>query len=120
LTRHYGRLRSQGFFGGFFGQESFGAFLGTFFRVTKRLPTAVLTLGVFWSVIKYILTALKNDKKTDEKTSDKMLLRSHGANRPRIFDEKTPDEKTREKTLVNGASHSHVQSQLSPWTVITD
>ena len=33
-----------------------------------------------------------------------MLLRSHGAKRPRIFDEKTPDEKTREKTLVNGAS----------------
>ena len=24
---------------------------------------------------------------------------------PEFFDEKTPDEKTREKTLVNGASH---------------
>ena len=33
-----------------------------------------------------------------------MLLRSHGAKRPWIFDEKTPDEKTHEKTLVNGAS----------------
>ena len=52
------RLHSQWFFDGFFGQESYDAFLGTFFRVTKRLPTAVLTLGVFWSVINYILTAL--------------------------------------------------------------
>ena len=36
-----------------------------------------------------------------------MLLRSHGAKRPRIFDKKTPDEKTTEKTLVNGASHCY-------------
>ena len=42
-----GRLRSQGFFGGFFGQESFGAFLGTFYKVTKRLATAVFFPGVF-------------------------------------------------------------------------
>jgi len=47
----------------------------------------------------------KTDEKTDEKTPDKMWLRSHGAKRLLIFDEKTPDEKTREKTLVNGASH---------------
>ena len=40
-------LRSQGFFGGFFGQESFGAFLGTFYKVTKRLATEVLIPGFF-------------------------------------------------------------------------
>ena len=37
-----------------------------------------------------------------------MWLRSHAAKRPRIFDEKTPDEKTREKTPVNGAPQCHV------------
>ena len=36
-----------------------------------------------------------------------MLLRSHGAKTPQIFVEKTPDEKTSEKTLVNGASQCH-------------
>ena len=41
-----------------------------------------------------------------------MLLRSHGAKRPQIFDEKTPDEKTREKTLVNGASQCLPRSVL--------
>ena len=40
----------------------FWRIFGHFFRVTKRLPTAVLTLGVFWSVFHYILTHCKMTK----------------------------------------------------------
>ena len=38
-------------------------------------------------------------KKLTKKNPDKMLLRSHGAKRPQIFDEKTPDKKPAKKTL---------------------
>ena len=43
-----------------------------------------------------------------------MLLHSHGAQKgPEFFDEKTPDKKTREKTLVNGASqYFHLKREL--------
>ena len=45
-------------FTGVFWSGVFWRIFGHFFRVTKRLPTAVLTLGVFLSVFRYILTTL--------------------------------------------------------------
>ena len=64
LRADTGGLRSQGFFGGFFRQESFGAFLGTFSKVTKRLATAVLIPGFFSSVFSSVFHYSTSNVKT--------------------------------------------------------